>query len=369
MAEWGYNRLREKAVILIPALNPPDTFADYIKELIQAGFQDIIVVDDGSASSRCFEEIQNMGGTILKHKRNEGKGQALKTGFFYYKEKYLPDGYAGVITVDSDGQHLVKDVEKIAAALTDGTGKLILGSRDFSLPQVPPKSRFGNNLTVKIFKYFLRMDIRDTQTGLRGIPNCLIDECLGFPGKRFEYETEMLMAVGKKAGICEVPVETVYLEANKETHFNPVVDSLKIYYVIFRTFFRYVFSSLSASLLDLSLFALFSKLVFGKWKYKIWIATAIARGVSACYNFGMNRSVVFRSNRPLLLSAVGYFSLCIVQGLASAVLVSTVTERLRADEVLVKLIVDTLLFFVSYQIQRKLIFKRGEGGHGKQEKA
>lgn len=350
----------KKVVIIIPALDPPDGFVKYVQKLAGAGFQDIIIVDDGSSKTGCFEEIQKMGYAVLKHERNKGKGQALKTGLSYYRKQYFSCEYAGVITVDSDGQHLVEDVTRIADQLEKGADELILGSRDFSLPQVPPKSRFGNQLTARIFKYLLGLDIRDTQTGLRGIPNSRIEDCLRLSGNRFEYETEMLMTVGKRAGICEIPIETVYLEENKGTHFNPVVDSVKIYYVIFKTFFWYLLSSLSASILDLSLFALLSKCVFVKWKHKIWGATAAARVVSACYNFCINRNVVFKSDRPLFWPAAGYFALCMVQGFLSAAFVSVTVNILKMDEVLVKLIIDTLLFFASYQIQHRFIFnKRG----------
>ncbi len=42
MDESKHNRLRDKAVILIPALNPPDTFTEYVRALTRAGFQDIL---------------------------------------------------------------------------------------------------------------------------------------------------------------------------------------------------------------------------------------------------------------------------------------------------------------------------------------
>lgn len=349
----------KKTVILIPALDPPDLFADYVQELMQAGFHDILVVDDGSSSDSVFQRIRQMGAVVLKHEKNEGKGQALKTGLTWYQEHYDYNTYAGVITADSDGQHLCKDVKQLAEYLEAGSQELILGSRDFSLPNVPPKSRFGNNLTAWIFRYLLHIKIRDTQTGLRGIPNSLVDPCLKVHGKRFEYETSMLTEVGKKAGICELPIETVYYEENKGTHFNPVVDSIKIYKTIFGTFLRYLFSSLSSCIVDLVLFTLLSKLIFPQFAYRILAATCLARIVSAIYNFCMNRNLVFRSQAKYGTSAMKYASLCVLQALASAGLVTLFYMITRLDEVLIKLVVDTLLFFVSYHIQKTFIFQGG----------
>lgn len=347
----------KNVVILIPALDPPDIFPDYILELKKAGFEDVIVVDDGSKNQICFEKICDMGCVVLKHQKNEGKGQALKTGLAYYKKNYSYNEFAGVITADSDGQHLCKDVMQIARSLQDGEERLILGSRDFSLSQVPPKSRFGNQLTSGIFKYLLHFDVTDTQTGLRGIPNRLLDKCLQIPGKRFEYETSMLTEVGKKSGVLEIPIETVYYDANTGTHFNTVVDSLKIYKTIFGTFFRYLFSSLSSSIFDLVLFSIFSKIVFKEFANRIFIATYLARAFSATFNFCINRNVVFKSNQRYVVAAARYFLLCIVQAIVSACLVFGIYMVFQRGEILIKLIVDTGLFFVSYQIQRRIIFK------------
>ena len=41
-----------RCVIVIPAYNPPASFAGYISELKKAGFQDIIVVNDGSRTDK-----------------------------------------------------------------------------------------------------------------------------------------------------------------------------------------------------------------------------------------------------------------------------------------------------------------------------
>lgn len=350
----------KKVVVLIPALNPPASFPQYVSQLLAQGFADILVVNDGSSSDECFRQIQDMGCIVLNHSQNEGKGQALKTGFTYYQENYDFEEYAGVITADSDGQHLVKDVCRMAEELVSGNGELLLGARDFSLAQIPPKSRFGNNLTSWIFRYLLRFRVTDTQTGLRGIPNILIEPCLKLPGKRFEYETTMLTEVGRKFGICEIPIETVYYEENRGTHFNPIVDSFMIYKIIFGTFLKYVFSSLSSCVIDLLLFTLFSKGLLAGYPYYIFVSTILARIVSATYNFCMNRNVVFKSQEGYGKTAVCYMLLCISQMVLSGLLVTVGCRLLRADEVITKMFVDTILFFVSYLIQKKLIFCGGK---------
>ena len=347
----------KKTVILIPALDPPALYTDYVRELMAAGFSDIITVDDGSADKAIFETLRGLGCTVLTHEKNEGKGQALKTGLTYYKEHFDYEEYAGVITADSDGQHLVGDVKKLSDALIGGEERLLLGSRDFTQPQVPARSRFGNQTTARVFKTFFRMEIGDTQTGLRGIPNCLIDGCLDTTGKRFEYETAMLLSVGKKAGIREIPIETVYLNENKGTHFNTVTDSARIYWIIFGTFFRFALSSISSALVDLLLFALFSR-ILPDGEFRILAATYLARVLSAAYNYLINHKVVFQSRENYGKTLAKYITLCVLQALASGLLVKWLSGLLSIGEVACKVIVDAVLFFVSDQIQKHWVFKK-----------
>lgn len=353
--------MNNNCVILIPALDPPEIFLSYIDELIQAGFEDILVVDDGSRQKEIFEKMQSFSQvTVLTHPENYGKGRALRTGLTYYKEHFPKDKYCGVITADSDGQHLVKDVTKLSESLSQRSDRLILGVRDFDQKNVPAKSRVGNKLTSLGFRVLMGLDISDTQTGLRGIPNSLIDLSLSIPGDRFQYETAVLIEAGKTEGFEEIKIHTVYYDENKGTHFDPVKDSIQIFRLLLGTFFRYIFVSLSSFLVDILLFTLGTKLLFKAFPVKIGLSTAFARIFSGTYNYAMNRQIVFKSNRPVVSSGFSYLLLCIIQCAASAGLVTLICYLLPLDEVPVKTIVDICLFFLNYKIQKNFIFKNKE---------
>ena len=353
--------MNNNCVVLIPALDPPEIFLSYVDELIHAGFADILVVDDGSRQKDLFEKMRSLPQvTILTHPENYGKGRALRTGLAYYKEHYSYDKYCGVITADSDGQHLVEDVLKISESLAKRNGKMILGVRDFDQDNVPAKSRTGNKLTSLGFRVLLGLSVSDTQTGLRGIPNSLIDLSLSIPGDRFQYETAVLIETGKTAGFEEIKIHTVYYDENKGTHFNPVKDSIQIFSLLFGTFFRYIFISLSSFIVDILLFTLGTKLLFRALPVRIPLSTAFARIFSGTYNYAMNRKIVFRSSRSVVSSGFSYLILCIVQCAASAGLVTAICYLLPLDEVPVKTVVDICLFFVNYKIQKNYIFKNKE---------
>lgn len=349
-----------KTMILIPALAPGAELIDYLQALSDAQLGQLVVVDDGSGPDYApifALAAQVPGCTVLRHEQNRGKGDALKTGLRYFQE--LPDRseYNGVVTADADGQHSVADVTALCRAMRDETG-LWLGVRDFSLDHVPAKSRFGNKLTRSIFRIFYHVTISDTQTGLRGYPNCMTERLLDCPGSRYEYETKMLILCAEEhIPIHEVPIETIYLNDNASSHFNPIKDSYRIYRLFFGTFVKFLLSSVSSALIDLLLFNLLIHHVFGVDTTHIFLATAIARVCSSIYNFLMNQKVVFASRGGTGAALVKYYALAAVQMLCSAGLVSLLTHLLPHTPTLNKLIVDTLLFFCSYAIQKRFIFR------------
>lgn len=348
--------------IIIPSLEPDDRFLNIIEKLYNAKLGPLVVVNDGSSEkyNHYFDTArEEYSAIILQHDRNRGKGRALKTAFEYCLDTY--DGLLGVVTADSDGQHDVESITKIIQALHDYPEKLILGVRDFEGSGIPAKSQFGNNLTRKVFKSLYKKDITDTQTGLRGIPKVFMQSLLSVPGERFEFETRMLVeAVEKEVDIQEIPVTTIYDSAdNHSTHFRPVADSIKIYRIFGAAFLRFLVSGLSSSLLDLALFQLLCWLLRGHnlvFDYVV-LATIFARLCSATYNYTVNYYYVFRSQKTHSKSLIRYVTLAILQMFCSGVLTSTLVQLVGASlELLVKIPVDVLLFFISYRIQKRFVY-------------
>lgn len=224
-----------KVVPVIPALNPDEKLLKSIEELISNGFEKIIIVNDGSNNNKIFDDISNIRECVLlNHEINKGKGCALKTAFRYYKEN-LQKNYDGVITLDADGQHQIEDVINISNVLTDNK-LFVLGTRLFNTKETPFRNKFGNRLTSKLFEKLYGVYLKDTQTGLRAIPNHLIDLHINTHGERFEYEINALIDLVKSyEKILQIDIKTVYLEdSNKKSHFNPIKDSYKIYKILFK---------------------------------------------------------------------------------------------------------------------------------------
>ena len=339
--------------IIIPSLDPDTRLSGVVESVKEVGFSDIILVDDGSKEeNKKYFPVGN-GITLLSHPKNLGKGQALKTAIKYVTQN-RPDTQ-GVITCDGDGQHLAKDVLAVGERMKE-TGKFILGVRDFSLPDVPPKSRIGNRISSVALAICSGSYISDTQTGLRAIPSDLLSQMTEIEGERFEYETNVLLSLhSMKAKYEEVKIETVYLDENKGTHFHPVKDTLRI----FSRILKYLASSLAAFLTDIILFSICNKaLLFG-----VFASTTIVRIVSSAVNFILNKKVVFNSHGSVVKSLLKYYALAIPVMLISAFGVKGICILLSVPDnsiiiTLIKVIVDTILFIINYNIQKKWIFKK-----------
>lgn len=356
----------EKIAILIPSLSPDQKLVTVVQGLIQAGFHRILVVNDGSSESYqpIFHSVRELSATVINHAVNLGKGRAIKTGLNYIVSEWKE--CTGVVTVDSDGQHRVEDIITCAEKMKQHPESLILGSRVFSGGDVPFRSRFGNKITSKVMKLLLGVSISDTQTGLRAFSAERMKQFITIRGERFEYEMNMLLyAKEEDIPLIEVPINTVYIEENKSSHFRPFRDSIMIYSL----FIKYIFASLSSFVIDIALFSLFVFLFrpIAKSTY-IFQATVLARIMSSIFNFIINRTGVFKSKENLTGTILRYYTLAVVQMCVSAESVKLIHQSLLLNESVTKVIVDCLLFFISFGIQREWVFKTKLPAKTKQKK-
>ncbi|WP_182276755.1 bifunctional glycosyltransferase family 2/GtrA family protein [Granulicella sp. 5B5] len=339
-----------RIAVLIPAWQPAPILPTLAEALRAAGIGHVLVVDDGSDPDLqpLFDQLARTGVTVLRHAVNLGKGRALKTGFNHLL-LHRPD-LLGVVTADADGQHTVEDILSVARALVLSAGRPVLGVRAFS-GDVPFRSRLGNTLTRSIFTFVTGVRLADTQTGLRGLPPTALSGLMTLDGERYEYEMTVLAHLcrdGSKP--LQVPIRTVYIDANRSSHFNPVWDSMRIYFVLA----RFYLSSLLAAAVD---FAGFS-IAFAATQN---LAVSVATGrLSSLVNFTLNRRFVFRNRGPVTAAIWRYYALVAVIACLSYGLIYALTYRLGWNVFLAKVLVESALSLVSFSIQRTFIFRRSE---------
>ncbi len=349
--------------VVIPTLNPSEKIFDVVKSCRDAGFDRFIIVNDGSREEcACiFDSLKSeYGCEVLVHEINRGKGRALKTAMQYFLDN--PGDHVGIVTLDDDGQHTTQDTVNVARALIENPDKLVLGVRDFSLKNVPPKSKWGNRITALFMKLLCGVSVSDTQTGLRAVGLSSIPAFIEVEGERFEYETCMLLETSRSnIGIKEVKIETVYIENNSGTHFHPLRDSFMIY----KQLFAFAGSAIASFIIDNGLFWLFTHILpIPSKEILVPVCTYLARFFSSIFNFFTNKKLVFSSDESTVSTAIRYYTLCIVQTGISAVLTIILSDILSISEgillTMCKFISDCILALFSYRIQRGWVFSKNK---------
>ena len=95
-----------KVTAVVPSYEPDEKLIQVVDGLLAEGFDDIVVVNDGSHEGHLqpfAEAAERPGVTVLRHEVNKGKGRAMKTAFAWCVEN-RPD-IDGVVIVDGDNQH------------------------------------------------------------------------------------------------------------------------------------------------------------------------------------------------------------------------------------------------------------------------
>lgn len=343
----------KNAVVIIPAYEPDGKLITLLKEIKENTGFTAIVINDGSSSGlgELFDEAAEYA-VVLHHLTNSGKGIAIKTGLSYIKDNFPEDTV--VITMDADGQHKVSDAVKVFETAAENKGSLVIGSRVFS-GKVPLRSRFGNSVTRFVYKIVTGIKVKDTQTGLRAFDAALIPFMLDVKGSRYEYEMNVLLECSRqKINIEQVQIETVYIENNQSSHFNPVKDSCRIY----KEIVKFCASSLIAFCTDYGIYSLMIFLTRDlTLSLKIAMSNIVARIISSSLNFYINKKYVFKSKEKLLLSAIKYFALAGGILFINTFILSILVKQAGIGPHLSKLMVEITLFIVSWLVQRLFVFR------------
>jgi putative flippase GtrA len=334
--------------VLIPAYKPQNVLLSTAAEILARSDVDLIIVDDGSGDQHrwLFDRLERPERThVLRHAVNLGKGAALKTGM-NYALTHFPD-LAGVVTADADGQHQVNDICRIVRCFQDKPGRLILGVRRFDR-EVPFRNRVGNVLTTKLVRLLMGKQISDTQTGLRAIPRSLMMQLLRVPSNGYEFELDMLItAKHRHMQIEEEPIRTIYDHPGNVSHFNPIIDSMKIYFVLL----RFGFTSLVTATVDNLVF-----FVIFRVSGSVAVAQTVARAVAIGFNYTAARNAVFLSREKHALILPRYLVLVIVNGLISYALIRVLMTALQMPAIGAKLLAESILFLANFAIQRDFVF-------------
>jgi glycosyltransferase involved in cell wall biosynthesis len=324
------------SIILIPAYKADHLLVQLVERITTSSQLQVVIVNDGSPAefdSAYIAAAQFPRVTVLTHPVNLGKGAALKTGFRYIIN--LPPEITCVVTADADGQHTIPDILAVAEAAEKMPGAMIIGGRRFD-KDVPPRSMFGNTLTRWVLRIFFGINLYDTQTGLRGIPRSLLPELIDCPYDRYDLELEMLLiARRKRIRLVEIPIQTIYIEKNRSSHFKPVRDSIQVYFVLLRGWI----SASIALVMDYLVF--FLSLVSGS---SIPLAMFLARLVSIPVYFYLLNKWDYIAPQTIRKRLAGTASLAFFLVIITSLLIPLFTSSFSILPIVAKFYIEAGLF-------------------------
>ena len=337
-------------MILIPAFEPDRTLIgliDNIKKLMRESGEEfpILVVDDGSKTEKAkhvFQELIARGVEVKAHDINKGKGAALKSGLAEAKRR----GLDFVVTADADGQHAPEDIIKVLKTGNLRGDTVILGKREFG-SNTPFRSRFGNILTAHIFHFLHGKLIKDTQTGLRYIPESCFNDLLKIDKDRYDFELSALILFAKSKKLWELEIKTIYEPGNPSSHFRKIRDSAKIYAVLFRG----GLVSLTLSLVDFLTFHIVEQLTSST-------ATSVvaARIIGTFGYFFVARGFVYNATGRLFVPLLKYLTLVLINIALLIPLIDTAKILLNWPKTATYVLFTFILFIFNFYIQKLLIF-------------
>lgn len=184
--------------IVIPAYNEAHAIASVVATLqTAASWQEIIVIDDGSADATAAT-ASAAGARVIRHPYNKGNGAAVKSGIRAAMGEY-------VLILDGDGQHRPEDAIRIVSRL--GDYDLVIGARS-AATQATHARRFGNGALNSLASYLTGRDIPDLTSGFRAARRDHLREFLHLLPNGFSTPTTTTLAFIKAGyNVAFEPVE------------------------------------------------------------------------------------------------------------------------------------------------------------------
>jgi glycosyltransferase involved in cell wall biosynthesis len=191
----------------------------------------VLVVNDGSIDSTS-KQIEGVPVNLLSHEARRGKGAALRTGFAWAIEH----GFAGVVTLDSDGQHDPSAIPRLVATAREHDLDIVLASRFSQFGDMAGLRHFWNRFGAWCMKKRTGFDISDSQSGFRYYSSRLLRD-VQLSANGYDMEMEVLIKAWRKGfRIGSIAVAARVADGRETSHFRPVRDTVNIC----MTFLRYM---------------------------------------------------------------------------------------------------------------------------------
>jgi glycosyltransferase involved in cell wall biosynthesis len=191
--------------IVIPLYNEANTIRDVLETIPNHGNYEIIVVNDGSTdnSIQQAKNVKRDDIKIVSHNKNRGYGASILTGFANAKGDI-------VVTLDSDGQHDPKEINKLIDPILNNEADVVIGSRYLGSCYyfIPFYTRIGEFFINLVLRALFGLNIGNNQSGFRAFRRGTLKHFKKMRNKGMGLTTEILFKSGlNKVKVKEVPIK------------------------------------------------------------------------------------------------------------------------------------------------------------------
>jgi glycosyltransferase involved in cell wall biosynthesis len=220
-----------KVFVVLPAYHEAETIAEVVRQVREHGFENVLVVDDGSTDATT-EAAQEAGAFVIQHAVNRGAGAATQTGL----DAALRLGADYIVTLDSDGQHSPAEIGSFLPPLESDDYDVVVGSRFLDWNRIPAQRRLfnfvGNLVTALLFGKWLS----DTQSGFKAFTRAAAEK-IQIHSNGYEFCSELVWEFRlNNLRVVEVPISVRYTRRS--------LRKGQSFFIGVKTFFRLVLHSL-----------------------------------------------------------------------------------------------------------------------------
>ena len=195
-----------KLTIIIPVYNEIKTIEKLIKKILKINIKkQLIIVDDGSSdgTEQILKKYKSRIDKLIFHKKNRGKGAAIKSGQKYVRGKYIA-------IQDADLEYDPSDYNKLLTPFFETDADIVYGSRFLGGGKYVRIHFFWHYLANKILTFicniFINLNLTDMETGYKVFKSSVIKN-INIEEDSFSFEPEVTIKLArKKYKFYEVPI-------------------------------------------------------------------------------------------------------------------------------------------------------------------
>lgn len=214
------SELNNMVTVVIPVLNEEEAIEQVIRDVKNADFHNILVVD-GFSTDQTYSKAKNNGVQVV-YQEGSGKTGAIETAINNVETPFL-------VFMDGDCTYDPQDITKIAHQLL--YSDMIIGVRTIGRENIPFLNRFGNWVINFEFNILHGTNLKDVCSGMYGMRTSFAKN-LEFITSGFDVEVEMASQASKIGVISEIPIH--YNSRVGQQKLQPFRDGLQIFYSVIK---------------------------------------------------------------------------------------------------------------------------------------